>query len=53
MNRCSPRWTYGEVNASRWRPLFGELTATEKPLKIPLVETRKRTTAYAFAWAMA
>ena len=32
----TPRWTYTEANASRWRPLFDDLLAGAPPIEIPL-----------------
>ena len=32
----TPRWTYTEANASRWRPLFDDLLASAPPIEIPL-----------------
>ena len=32
----TPRWTYTEANASRWRPLFDDLLNDAPPIEIPL-----------------
>ena len=45
MNTCTPRWTYTDANASRWRPLFDDLLANEQPLEIPLAENAKTLTS--------
>ena len=32
----TPRWTYTEANASRWRPLFDDLLNDAPPIEVPL-----------------
>ena len=32
----TPRWSYGESNASKWRPIFDELMRDEQSIEIPL-----------------
>ena len=32
----SPRWTYSEANASRWKPLFDDLLGDTSSIEVPL-----------------